>query len=232
MGGRIRQGKRVQLAFRPLLEGCERRESLSGIIASAVASGGLAARARPRVHIKATGTAFTPPTSPPDRFVSPPGVPTKATLAKTRFQATFVGPYHIGPGRTSAESSQLYIRGSGRSNFFLHGTTQLRAAVPTDTTVAPTGVVVMLDRNINNAGQLGLDLTADPSSVDASGRIRRFTWTVDSSYSSGVFTNASGQGTLVVTYGNQGIAAMIARGRILTQGVGDPSLNSTLDPGR
>ncbi len=227
----IRDPKREDMAFRPLLEPCERRELLSGIIASSASM----VRVKTGLRVQDVGSAFALPTAGSNTFVSPPGTPTAETLAKTRFRATFVGPYHVGPGRTSAESSQLYIRGSGRSNFFLHGTTQLRAVTPVDTASAPVGTIVLVDRNINNSGQLGLDLTADPASIDGQGRIRRFTWTVDSNYSSGVFTNAAGQGTLDIKYGRVpgpgkfGMAAMLIQGRVLTQGIGDPTLNAPLD---
>ncbi|MFO0956718.1 MAG: hypothetical protein U0800_04525 [Isosphaeraceae bacterium] len=114
---------------------------------------------------------------------------------------------------------------------------QLRFVVPTDPAVQPVGVAILLDRNINNGGQVGLDLTAIPASIDRLGRVTRFTWTVDSSYSSGEFTNASGQGTLKVNYasppapGKTSAASLIFRGHILTQGIGNPTTNSDLDPG-
>lgn len=235
MRARKRSGARPRWVFRPRVECPESRDLLSGIIASMAGNGPLGGRSRGLVETRQTNSAFAPPTTPADRFVSPPGTPTAATLARTRFHASFAGPYHVGPGRTSAESAEVYVRGGGRSNFFLHGTTQLRFIVPRDTSLAPVGTIVLLDRNVNNSGQLGLDLTAVPGSADALGRVRRFTWTVDDSYSAGVFTNAAGQGTLEVKYGpvpgrgHIGRASLIIRGRVLTQGIGDPTTNASLD---
>lgn len=228
--------RRARRALRPVLEPVEPRALLSGVIATMSANGRVPAAVRSR---QATDTSFfTDPTTPSPTFVSPPGQPTKATLRQSFFQATFIGPYHLGPGRTSAESRQVYIRGAGRSTAFLHGTLQLRYVVPTDTAVKPVGVAVLLDRNINNGGTIGLDLTAVPGSVDRLGRVTRFTWTVDDIYSGGSFTTASGQGTLKVKYaaaparGQTSAASLIFRGHVLTQGVGDPTVNSDLDPGR
>lgn len=226
--------RRNRRSLRPRVELVEPRSLLSGVVATISANALDAAAARPRLNQQ--GSFFTAPTEPSDTMVTPPGRPTRATLRQTFFQATFVGSYHLGPGRTTAESNQVYIRGAGRSTAFLHGGIQVRYIVPTDRTVEPVGVANMLDRNINNGGQLGVDITAVPGATDRFGRVTRFTWTVDSSYSGGVFTNASGQGTLRVKYagvpvrGKTSPVSMIFRGHILTQGVGDPTATSDLDP--
>lgn len=228
--------RRNRRSLRPVVEFVESRALQSGVIAT------MAANARPATVVRTKRAAdesfFHASTDVSPTMATPPGRPTKATLRQSSFQATFVGPYHLGPGRTSAESRQVYIRGAGRSTAFLHGTLQLRFIVPTDPAVEPVGLAVLLDRNINNSGQIGLDLTAVPGSTDRLGRVTRFTWTVDNIYSSGSYGNASGQGTLKVKYaappapGKTSAASLIFRGHILSMGVGDPTATSDLDPGR
>lgn len=213
------------------------RQLPSGILATMATSADYATKGR-ALKAQATGattTAFQSPTNAATAFVSPTGRPTRATRQQTLFLARFEGPYGTGAGRTSTESLQLYLRGAGGSNQFLHGSIQLRYVVSRLPDQAPVGVAVMLDRNINNGSQLGLDLTAVPGQIDQQGRVRKFTWTIDSNYSSGYYSSAAGQGTLTVRYGplppgRSGAASVAIRGQILSGNVSMQTTNSNLDP--
>lgn len=235
MTGRGRRGAR---RLRPAVERCEARVPLTGIIASmAAASAAVRSRQAPGgpgdtgTFPEVPASVYDGSTSADPLFTTPTGVPTRATRAAAAFRAAFAGPLAQGPGRTSTEAGTVYVRGAGGSTAFLHGSIQLRYIVPRDRSIAPVGIAVLVDRNINNAGELGLDLTAAPNVLDRGGRVRRFSWTVDGNYSAGVFTNAAGQGRLTLRYDPAGrVASVVIRGRVLTQGVGDVTATADLDP--
>src|SRR4051794_17418057 len=57
---------------------------------------------------------------PPNPLLFPSGVPSPRQSARQAFVAHFVGPFSVGPGQFSSQAQELYIRGAGGSNQFLH----------------------------------------------------------------------------------------------------------------
>ncbi len=244
----------MKRGFRPRVEGCEPRELLSGIIA--------AMAARPRIvhtlqnpNVSPTSQFFQPNSNSPYYFLSPLGQPTALTLKRTQFHAFFVGPYNLYPGRTSQETSQIYIRGAGSSNNFLHGDIQIHTVVQPNAANNPpppnggslindpvVGSSTMYDRNNNNNGQLGFALySPTTAAIDKYGRPSTLNWLIDVNTSAGVYGEASGQGTLSIHYGplkhlkgmkgpGIGLAYVKITGNILPTSVGSPLANAYINP--
>ncbi|WZP00718.1 hypothetical protein EP7_002367 [Isosphaeraceae bacterium EP7] len=158
------------------------------------------------------------------------GVPTKHEAARRTFTANFVGPYTVGPGRTTGQALVVSAIGGGTSNRFLHGDVQLATFTPVDPAQPVTGTAALYDKNASNTGSiLVLDLTGERPANPASPPTK-FTWTVDSS-SGGAFGGSNGQGTLEIRYARggkvparatqAGRAFIIFRGQLNTNGVQD-----------
>ncbi len=161
--------------------------------------------------------------------LNPSGTPTQREQRRASFSARFQGDFTTGPGRFTNQSYQLYMFGGGNSNMFLHGDLQLGYFAYKDATQPPTGLAALIVKNVGNTGnELDLNLVGDPSSVDRLGRYTRFNWTVNDS-SGGMFTGASGEGTLRLIYmpGGKftkrayggGTAGAIFQGSVYTNGI-------------
>ena len=171
----------------------------------------------------------------------PTGTLTPHELKRELFSANFVGPYSIGPGRTSTEAKQIYIRGAGQANTFLHGDIQIRIITPKDPSTQIGGVSAIFDRNLNSNTVLGFDLTAPQQDVDRAGRPNLLSPTIDVNESSGVYDEAFSQGTVSIRYIpsskhtpgviDQGTAIVKIRAQIYTTGVDFILANSDLNPG-
>ncbi|MFO0888420.1 MAG: hypothetical protein U0790_04645 [Isosphaeraceae bacterium] len=153
-------------------------------------------------------------------------MPTPHERVRQRFHARFSGSFRTGPGRYTDQATQVFIKGGGISTAFLHGDVQMSAFTPVAPGTQTSGLAVLIVKNVTNSGNLlVLDLQGDTSSLDRAGRPTRFTWTVDGS-SGGTFSNATGQGTLDVSYrpdgkipSRTGSVGLIFRGSIATTGV-------------
>ena len=198
----------------PRVEAMESRELLSMY--------GAAWSMPARPHARATASAFAAPAAVNNQVTDPTGIPTPHEALRTRFSAALSGPFRVGPGRYSTEAAQIFLKGGGTSNTFIHGDYQLRIILPTDPATPPTGAMTIFDRNIMAGSQLGLLLTGSPTERDALGRPTRMAFTVDVTVSAGIFTQASGEGTVEIRYldrgRNQGIAKVLVQGRVYTLG--------------
>jgi hypothetical protein len=171
----------------------------------------------------------------------PTGTLTPRQLKREQYVATFKGPYTIGPGRTSTEAEQIYIRGAGGSNQMLHSDIQMRIIVPQDPTTQLSGVTAIFDRNINSNSTLGLDLDAPRQNVDSSGRPNLLSPSLDANISSGTYVEGFSQGQVSIHYSpsgkhapgviQQGTATIKIRAQIYTLGVAFILANSDLNPG-
>jgi hypothetical protein len=180
---------------------------------------------------------------PLNLLLDPMGQPTAHQLARERFVAKFQGTYQIGPPRYSSEAHQVYIRGAGGSNQFLHGDTQMRIITPSDPSLPLGGEITMFDRNINNNSALGLDLTGNQvTDVDQAGRPTRMVITrIDANISGGQYADAQASGTVDIRYTpsgsrrgrvpRQGTAIVTVHARIYTIGTNFILKNSDIDPG-
>lgn len=224
--------------LRPVVEHCEDRQLLSGLGAALTAK--LSARAA-RLDAPPSPPAFVfneriDPES--NRVLNPVGTPTPRQAHRMAFAAGFNGAYQAGPGRFSLESMQIFLHGKGGSTAFLHGDMQLRISVPVEPDVPPTGILMMFDKNRSSGGELGLDLTADPNSIDRFGRPTRFSYTVDDNLSGGTFAAGLGEGTVQIRYGHsqtggrymKGPATVVVRGQVYSSGTSGPLIGFTLDP--
>jgi hypothetical protein len=127
----------------------------------------------------------------------PMGVPTGR--ANQGFFAAFTGTYIVGRGRIPGQALRTYLNGAGTSNTFLHGQVQVAIAVPEDPSGGLTGTASLFDKNYAQTGNiLVLDLQASPL-PGPDGRPTELSWTVGEG-SSGTFTGAEGDGTLVISY--------------------------------
>ena len=197
---------------RPVLsvEGLEARDLLSMLLAHS-------RQARQPVSTPAVAAMAT---SAPDL-----GPPTAHELAKEKFVARMSGSFVTARGRFQNQPVQGEIVATGGSNQSLRLNAQMQFFLFSDPTVPPSGQVAFTPKNVSSTGSLLLlDLTADPTML-SHGLPTHFTWTVDSS-SGGLWTNATGQGTLDVTYKlsgktkpgilSRGSAFIAAQGLIVT----------------
>lgn len=222
----MRQRRRLDI------EGLEARDLLSALIAV------MASQAA--THGTATGGTSGEPTN---LLINPTGTPTSHQQARQHFGAKFSGAYTVGPGRFSSEAQQLYFRGVGGSNQFLHGDTQLRLITPIDPTLPITGEITMFDRNLNSNSSLGLDLVADPSTgVDRFGRPTHLTvYQLDPNISAGVYVEGRASGTVDITYltsdrrnhrgVGQGRAIVTVRALVYSLGTSFILTNADINPG-
>lgn len=154
------------------------------------------------------------------------GTPTAAELARERFHARFSGPLSTIPGRFSDQKQIILARGLGgsTSNFFLHADYSIAIVIPTDRTRPTTGFAFLDDKNNNSGGVVGLDLVADPTSIDARGRPTRLTFTSDPNVYGGIFFVDASVGTVKITY-HRNTATTVFDGRIYTSGLTSPFAN-------
>jgi hypothetical protein len=176
-----------------------------------------------------------------NELLNPTGVPTPRQQARERFVAQFTGTFMAGPGQFSSQAQQFMFRGAGGSNQFLHGDIQLRAITPLDPTQPLTGETTMFDRNLNSNSVLGLDLVADPTSVDKFGRPTLFTISqLDQNVSSGYYDEGLAQGTVSIRYLSggkpgphglsQGKAVVAIHAQIYSIGTDFILTNAQIDP--
>jgi len=134
-------------------------------------------------------------------LLSPQGEMSAHQFRRSLFQAAFVGPYTIGPGRFDSEATQVSIRGAGRTTDMLHADIQIGLIVAADPTVQNSGASAIYDRNINSNSALGLDLASPRSDVDPQGRPNRFTTvTLDANISAGAYVEGYAQGVMEIRY--------------------------------
>lgn len=164
---------------RPIVwETCERRELLSTVPAMPI-----------------------DPATVVNLVITPTGQPSARQAQRQEFRAAFSGPFTMGKGRFSTEANQIYIRGLGGSNQFLHGDVQLRIVTPTDSTIPAAGSLAAFDKNINSNSVLGLSVQADPTSNDRAGRPTRLTiYALDANVSAGLYVEGQASGTIDVRY--------------------------------
>jgi hypothetical protein len=162
--------------------------------------------------------------------LAPTGTLTPHEQRREQFAAVFTGPYTIGPGRTSTEALQTFIRGAGSANTMGHADIQLRIVTPQDPTLPISGVSAIFDRNINSNTTLGFDVAAPAQNVDSHGRPNRFdTVTSDINISSGTYVESFTQGTISIRYLSngkrtpgiidQGTAVVVIRAQIYSPSV-------------
>ncbi len=154
--------------------------------------------------------------------------PTPYQQRRMAFNAHFLGKFAQGPGLYTDQRTQVYLKAEGTSNQLLHGAVQLAFSIPLNTATAATGVANLTDKNIAQTGtQIAMDLMAIPGAVDTHGRPTAFNWTVNGG-SGGIYTSASGQGTVQIRYfpggshlhqGFVGSTAVIFTGQITSTGV-------------
>jgi hypothetical protein len=152
------------------------------------------------------------------------GPPTPHEAAKQRFIGKFSGTFVTTRGRFQNQPLQGLILATGGSNQSLRLNLQLQFFLYSDPEFPPTGQVAMSPKSVSSTGtQLLLDLTADPT-LTSHGLPTHYTWTVNGG-SGGLYTNASGSGTLDVRYNltriphgvhSQGTANVIVKGTVVT----------------
>ncbi len=171
--------------FDPLLERLEGRQILS---------------VTPLIYFGSPGS--TPPpgavaTAAPSVV---PHLPTAREQVLEKFFALFKGVYQASPARFTDQVQQFFFAASGLSSGFKHGDIEMAVYTPADPSQPVTGSAFMIVKNYGNTGNsLGVDLTADASSLDALGRPTQMTWTVNGN-SGGAFADATGSGTLDIKY--------------------------------
>jgi hypothetical protein len=155
------------------------------------------------------------------------GQPTPRELARETFQASFSGPFAVGPGRFTDQAQIVFSRGVGTSTAFFHGNYDMAIVTPVDPTAPLTGLAVLNDKNTNGSGIIGLDLTGDPHNVDKQGRPLQMTFTNDANIYSGTFFVDAASGTVDIRY-HGGAASVRFRGLVYTSGLTNPLKNSDL----
>ena len=175
-------------------------------------------------------TQVAPPTPPVPPIIPGPGDPLPIELARTRFTASFSGPFLIGPPHYTGQSALLSYRGLGTSNQFLHGNYQMILILPKDPGGDITGAAFLEDKNLVGGNAVGLDINIDKSSLDSRGRPTQGSWVTDPNIYSGSFFFPQGSGTLRIVYPKNGRAAAFFTGRIYTNGITNVLGNAGLRP--
>jgi hypothetical protein len=239
-------------AVRPEVERIEARELLSalttGLIGPAhppvavLLSQGLAAQEAQVPGTTTTSTSTSQPakgntfgvtTGPYVNGATSPlltfGTPTPAEAAREKFSAGFGGPFYGGPGRFSDQAHIQYFRGLGSSSAFLHGDFNMAIVTPTDPNEPFYGDAVLEDKNVNSGGIIGLVLQGNRTDVDQFGRPTKMTFQADPNIYSGVFFIDTASGTVNIHYNNtNGSANVVFKGRVYTNGLTNPLVNSDL----
>ena len=178
---------------------------------------------------------------PTNQAIFQTGPLTPREQMRQRFVAQFTGPYTVGPGRTSTEAAQTFIRGAGSANTIVHADIQLNIITPKDPTIPFGAVTAIFDRNLNSNTVLGLDATGSQQYHDRAGRpIRLDQVNVDLNESSGVYDEAFGQGGITIKYMpsgrhtpgvlDQGTAIVTIHAQIYTIGTDFILRNADLNP--
>jgi hypothetical protein len=170
------------------------------------------------------------PTPPVPPLIPGPGQPLPNELARTRFAASFGGPFLSGPPRYTGESAILNYRGLGTSTQFLHGDYQMAIVLPNDPAATITGAAFMQDKNLTGGNEVGLDINFDRTTLDGRGRPTQGTWVTDPNIYSGANFFNSGSGTVQIRYSRNGTAATFFRGHIYTNGITNILRNTNLHP--
>jgi hypothetical protein len=151
------------------------------------------------------------------------GPPTPNELAKQRFVAKLAGTFETAPGRYALQPLQGLVLTTGGSNQALRLQSQMQFFTYSSPSLPPNGQINLSTKNVGNTGNmLLLDLTADSTS-DSHGLPTHYTWTVNGS-SGGVWTGATGSGTLDVRFSTtsaggshiKGKATIVIQGRVVT----------------
>jgi hypothetical protein len=157
--------------------------------------------------------------------------PTPHELARERYISKLVGTFVVGPGRFTDQAASVLILATGGSNQSFHTNLQMAIFTPANTVSGMTTAEVSLTgRNIGSTGSaLDLDATAPPPN----NRVRiptHYTWTV-SSNSGGLYTAATGQGTIDIQFipggkipkgaTGAGRAIIVVRGMVNVVGIYD-----------
>jgi hypothetical protein len=166
-----------------------------------------------------------PTATPP--IVPGNGQPTLKEQARTAFRAAFSGPSYSVVGRYTDQSRDLFFRGLGTSSQFLHGDYQMQIVLPATPGVEITGAAYLQDKNINSGGVIGLDLVADPTSLDSRGRPTRLSFTGDPNIYGGIDFSNTSSGTVTIRYFKD-TAAVFFKGTVYTNGITNPLRNQDL----
>jgi hypothetical protein len=127
------------------------------------------------------------------------GVPTPAERRREDFTAVFYGPYIIGPPRFSGDTSQTYTSSGGVSSSFQKGNLELGFQTPSSPASGPVGSATLYPKNYIMTGSfLVLQIQGSPTD-SRDGRATSFTWVITTA-SSGLYSNATGSGTLQLIY--------------------------------
>lgn len=180
--------------------------------------------------------------------LNPTGTLNARELKREQFSAVFRGPYSVGPGRTSTEAFETFIRGAGTASTILHGDIQLRIITPKDPAVQIGSVSAIFDRNLNSNTVLGfdgsapqLDANGQRINIDNAGRPNHMTQlSIDANVSSGVYNEAYSIGTVDIRYIpdarhapgllSQGTAVVTIRAQIYAPNVDFILTNSDINP--
>lgn len=235
-------GIRERRAMRPVLERVERRDLLSGIMASMIASAppvpSSAILVRNRGAVQITSPSFSGNTGGVGNGTglnnnsSSPllgnGTPSTRELLRENYRAGFTGRLYTGSGRFSDQGTTYYYRGLGGSNFFLHGDFNMTIVTPTDPSKAFFGEAVLNDKSNGTSGIQGFILAGDRASVDSKGRPTQLTFTADPNIYSGTFFVQAAQGNVDISYGANNTITTKFSGLVYTNGLANPLVNSDL----
>jgi hypothetical protein len=203
--------------YRPMLEGLERKLSLS----------------RTPTPLPASITLPVPSVAPPGRptppFVPGSGQPTAFEIARTRYAASFAGPLTQGPPHYTNEASRIFIRGAGFSTQYIHGNLQMAIVLPKTPGAPILGGAYLQDKNLAGATAIGFDINFDPNSLDSRGRPTLGAWSTDPNVYSGPDFVAQGSGTVLIRYVKNS-AYVVFQGTLFTNGLTNPLGNVDIQP--
>lgn len=262
--------RRKSRSWKPTVEAVEPRQLLSlvtNILMSKQQDAALAARARAAAAHPAyfgpgpgfsaapnfgNATGFVPSRSsialPENQgpqginlLLQPQGEMSPHQYRQSLFQASFIGPYTIGPGRFDSEAMQVSVRGVGRTTHMLHADIQIGAIVAKDPSIQNSGASVIFDRNIDTDSALGFNFGSPSTDVDAHGRPNRFTTvTLDDNTSGGAYVEGYAQGVMEIRYVpsgrrtprgfEQGTAYVKIQGQVYAPRIASIERNAGLNP--
>jgi hypothetical protein len=225
--------RRESRGLKPAVERFERRELPSGITdvtassSSPLSVNEMAAATQITASTATNVPSLTNLSGVPPLIGPGPGNLTAHELAREQFKAYFSGPFYNAPPRFTSQTKFLLYRGIGGSTQFLHGDYQMAIAFVTEPSVGIIGNAYLQDRNINSSGQIGLDLTFDPNSLNAQGLPTKGTFTEDPNIYSGIDFVATAGGTVTITY-SRNQATVRFQGLLYNSGITDPLRNMDL----
>ena len=134
-------------------------------------------------------------------LLQPVGRMTPRQYRISRYAASFVGAYTIGPGQYDSEAFQVAVQGVGRTTNMAHADVQLGAVVASDPNIQNSGAGSIFDRNQNSNSSWMFFLASPRGDVDAHGRPNRFeSVSTDANISGGAFVQGFSQGVLQIRY--------------------------------